>query len=276
MSLDTRRAKARFFYGCNLEWMMWLLALLLSWMMWLAAGCIETARAQASPATTVIRDTVYRADGEPAQGILLISWSPFTTAAGVPIAAGNLNTTLGTNGALEVSLVPNAGATPASTYYSVVYQLGDGTVRTEFWVVPTTSPANLATVRTTPGSASTSQLASRQYVDSSLSNKANDDSVVHLSGIETIAGTKQLSVPPSVPAPAGPNDVVNKAYVDSSIASVGTGSYVSKSGDTMTGPLLLPAEHSEVRRSVYDRLINAAIAVIISATIALHNHFGLK
>jgi hypothetical protein len=242
MSLDTRRARARFFYGCNLEWMMWLLALLFCWMMWLVAGCIEIAQAQSTPPTTTVSDTVYRADGTPAQGVLLISWSPFTTAAGAPVAAGNLSTKLGANGSLRVSLVANAGATPASTYYQVVYQLDDGTVRTEFWVVPTASPATLTAVRTTPGSTSASQLASKQYVDSSLSGKANDNSVVHLSGIETIAGTKQFSAPPSVPAPAAAGDVANKAYVDNSIASVGSGAYVSKSGDTMNGPLLLPSD----------------------------------
>lgn len=35
-------------------------------------------------------------------------------------------------------------------------------------------------------------------------------------------------------------------------------------------------ENSEIRRSVYDRVVNAAIAVAISAAIALHDHFGLK
>jgi hypothetical protein len=35
-------------------------------------------------------------------------------------------------------------------------------------------------------------------------------------------------------------------------------------------------EHSDIRRSVYDRLVNAAIAIAISAAIALHDHFGLK
>lgn len=35
-------------------------------------------------------------------------------------------------------------------------------------------------------------------------------------------------------------------------------------------------EHSDIRRSVYDRLVNAAIAVAISAAIALHDHLGLK
>ncbi len=35
-------------------------------------------------------------------------------------------------------------------------------------------------------------------------------------------------------------------------------------------------EKNDIRRSVYDRLVNAAIAMAISAAIALHDHFGLK
>ncbi len=35
-------------------------------------------------------------------------------------------------------------------------------------------------------------------------------------------------------------------------------------------------EKSEIRRSVYDRLLNAVIAVCVSAAIALHDHLGLK
>lgn len=276
MLFETRRAQARLFCGRKLGWMIWVMVAPLSWMLWLSTTSLETAHGQTGPATTVVQDTVYRADGTAAQGVLLISWGPFTTAAGVPVAAGNLSTTLGANGALQVSLVPNAGATPSSVYYSIVYQLDDGTVRTEYWVVPSTSPANLAAVRATPGSAATTQLASQQYVNAAIATKATDNEVVHLAGAETIVGTKQFSVPPSVPAPAASGDVANKAYVDAAVSSVGSGSYVQKSGDTMTGPLNLSAEHSEVRRSVYDRLINAAIAVIISAAIALHNHLGLK
>ena len=44
----------------------------------------------------------------------------------------------------------------------------------------------------------------------------------------------------------------------------------------MTGPLNLASEACEVRHSLYDRLVNAAIAVIISAAIALHDHLGLR
>jgi hypothetical protein len=276
MSWNTHRPRGRFFNGQKLEVMVWLLAAPLSWMMWLAVGVVQIAHAQTGPATTLVSDTVYRADSSPAQGVLLISWPPFTTATGVPVAAGNTSTPLGAGGALAVNLVANVSATPANTYYSVVYQLDDGTVRTEYWLVPTTSPANLATVRATPGSGTTAQLASQQYVNAALAAKASDDAVVHIAGAETIAGTKQFAVPPSVPAPAASADAANKAYVDSAVAAVGAGAYVAKTGDTMSGPLLLSAEHSDIRRSVYDRLVNAAIAVAISAAIALHDHLGLK
>jgi hypothetical protein len=274
---DTYRLRGRFFCGRKTELLIWVLAALLSWMLWLGSGgSVGSARAQNGPATTLISDTVYRADGTAAGGVLLISWGPFTTAAGTPVAAGNLSTTLGKGGALSVRLAPNAGATPASMYYVVVYQLDDGSVRTEYWMVSATTPTTLSAVRATPGSGSTSQLASRQYVDSEIAGKASDGSVVHLSGAETIAGTKQFSVPPSVPAPAASGDAANKAYVDNAVSAVGTGAFVSKAGDTMTGPLNLASETSDIKRSVYDRLINAAIAVAVSVVIALHDHLGLK
>ena len=116
---------------------------------------------------------------------------------------GRRTSTLGANGALSVALVPNAGATPAGVYYTVVYQIGPGRVKTEYWVVPTTSPANLATVRTTPGSGVAGQPVSLQYVNSELATKANDSAVVHLAGTETISGAKTFSAAPSVPAPTG-------------------------------------------------------------------------
>jgi len=124
-----------------------------------------------SPATTTVSDTVYRADGTPASGILLISWPAFTTAAGQAVAAGTKSVTLGSQGALSVALVPNVGATPAGTFYTVVYHLD--TVKTEYWVVPTSSPATVAAVRTTPGEGGTAApLATRQYVDSSVASSS--------------------------------------------------------------------------------------------------------
>ncbi|MGA7220426.1 MAG: hypothetical protein WBX38_19075 [Candidatus Sulfotelmatobacter sp.] len=184
-------------------------------------------------------DTVYQANGSPAQGVLVISWPAFVTSSGAAVAAGVLNLTLGTNGALNVQLESNAGATPPGAYYTVVYQLEPGEVRTEYWIVPTSSPATLAQVRTTPGSGTAAQPVSMQYVNTALAAKANDDAVVHLANAETITGTKSFVVPPSVPTPVGTGDVANKAYVDSSVATVGAGNYLPTAGGAMTGPLTL-------------------------------------
>src|SRR5579864_3488874 len=195
---------------------------------------------QSGLATTTIADTVFLADGSKAQGNLIITWPAFLTASGSAVAGGATNVTLGANGALSVALVPNAGATPAGVYYTVVYQMGAGQVKTEYWVVPTTSPTNLAIVRTTPGSGVAAQPVSLQYVNSELATKADDSSVVHLNGSETISGVKTFAAAPNVPAPTSSGQVANKAYVDQTASNVGSGSYLSTAGGTMTGPITLP------------------------------------
>jgi len=85
------------------------------------------ARAQA-PATTTISDVVYRADGTPAGGTLLITWPAFESVSGKAVAAGSKSVTLGAGGVVNVALVPNEGATPSGTYYRVVYQLDESIV----------------------------------------------------------------------------------------------------------------------------------------------------
>ena len=194
---------------------------------------------QGGPALTSVVDTVYRADGTPATGVLVITWPAFVTAGGTAVAAGETNVTLGTNGALNVGLASNTGATPPGIYYSVVYQLGPGEVRTEYWLVPTSSPATLAQVRTTPGSGTAVPAASVQYVNTVVATKANDNAVVHLTGAETVTGAKTFSTSPSVPTPVGTGDVTNKSYVDSAIANVGAGNFLPTAGGTMTGSLTL-------------------------------------
>jgi hypothetical protein len=196
---------------------------------------------QSGPAMTTIADTVFLADGRKAQGNLIITWPAFLTASGAAVAGGTTTATLGANGALSVALVANAGASPAGGYYTVVYQLGPGAVKTEYWVVPMTSPANLAAVRTTPGSGIAGQPVSMQYVNSELATKANDSAVVHLNGSETISGVKTFAAAPTVPAPTSTGQVANKAYVDQSVSNVGAGNYLSTSGGTMTGPITLPS-----------------------------------
>src|SRR5579862_1121014 len=210
--------------------------------------------------TTTVADTVYMADGTPAAGTLIITWPSFVTAGGTAIAGGSTNVTLGAGGTLSVALVPNAGATPAGVYYTVIYQLGAGQVKSESWVVPTNSPVNLAAVRTSPGSGLAAQPASIQYVNSGLATKADDSAVVHLNGIETITGTKTFASAPNVPAPTGTGQVANKGYVDSSLAGVGAGNYLSVAGGTMTGPITLPGNPSSALQAAPKQYVDSAFS----------------
>src|SRR5271165_6271311 len=205
------------------------------WVMgWVLAAAPMIAQ---GPALTSVSDTVYRADGSAASGTLLISWPAFTTADGHTVAAGNNSVVLGSNGSLTVQLAPNAGAMPSGTTYLVTYQLTDGTVKTENWSVGSTSPETISQVRTLVGTSTPlAQVATQQYVNSQLAT------VVHLSGTETITGSKQFTVSPVLPTPSQAGQAATKAYVDSSVANVGSGSFVSKAGDTMSGPLTLPAD----------------------------------
>jgi hypothetical protein len=216
---------------------------------------------QSGPALTSVVDTVYMASGSPAQGVLVITWPAFVAANGAAVAPGALDVTLGTNGALNVALTPNANATPANTYYTVVYQLQPSEVRTEYWVVPTSSPATLAEVRTTPGSGTAAQPVSMQYVNTELAAKANDNAVVHLAGTETVTGTKSFAVPPNVPTPVNTGDVANKSYVDSSVANVGSGNYLPTAGGVMTGTLTLSGSPTAPLQAADKQYVDSNIAV---------------
>ena len=165
-------------------------------------GCVSTAVAQV--ATTTVQDTVYSANGTPASGTVLVSWSSFTTAGGQTVPAGSTSATIGAGGQLTIALAPNAGATPMGSYYTAVFHLSDGTTSREYWVVPVTVPGG---------------------------------------GPATLAAIKNQVLPISVAM-----QTVSKQYVDDAIAAAATGfpldssPYVQKTGDTMTGPLVLPAD----------------------------------
>ena len=79
---------------------------------------------QSAPAPTLcqISDTVYRADGTPAQGTALISWPAFTTAAGQAVTSGSLTVTLDPSGGFNASLAPNTGASPGGHVLSRHFQ----------------------------------------------------------------------------------------------------------------------------------------------------------
>lgn len=185
--------------------------------------------ADAAPNKTTISDVIYRADGTPASGSLVISWPAFSTSDHAAVAAGSLDVPIGTGGAIDVALVPNEGATPAGTYYKVVLQLENGGSSVEYWTVPATSPVKIEQVRTAIAPATVAmQAATRQYVDAALA------SVVHTTGAETITGQKEFETSPLVPTPTSDDSAVNKAYVDSGRAG-GGGSVTAGKGIDITG-----------------------------------------
>ncbi|HUK43385.1 MAG TPA: right-handed parallel beta-helix repeat-containing protein, partial [Candidatus Bathyarchaeia archaeon] len=158
------------------------------------------------PTLCQISDTVYRADGTPAQGDLVILWPAFTTADGDPVAAGQLTVHLGAQGQFSASLAPNAGAMPAGTFYRVTYKLNDGSTAQEFWVVPATQTTTISAIRSTLAPANVAaQFLTRAWADAHY---------IDLNDAQTVGGVKTFSSSPSVPAPQNANDAANKAYVD--------------------------------------------------------------
>ncbi|HWR13912.1 MAG TPA: LamG-like jellyroll fold domain-containing protein [Terriglobales bacterium] len=223
-------------------------------------------RAEAGPATTVVSDVVYRADGAPAAGQILLSWPAFVTADGKPVAAGTMSLGIGAGGNVTVALAPNEGANPSGTYYKVTLKLNDGTTSTEYWTIPRKSPVKVAEVRSQLAPASVAvQFASRQYVDSTLALKADGASVLHKIGDEQVAGIKEFVASPLVPMPRVASAVANKSYVDAQVASVSTGEFVRKSGDTMTGALILAGDPTSTNHAVNRHYIDLQMAGLAGA-----------
>ena len=119
-------------------------------MLLLAAFCglswVETGWSQTG--LTTIQDTLFRADGTRFNGTLLIHWSTFdTTNPGTVVQQSTTVTVV--NGNLQVSLVPNAAATPPANVYTVQYQSDGREQFGETWSVPvSTIPLQVSQVRT--------------------------------------------------------------------------------------------------------------------------------
>jgi trimeric autotransporter adhesin len=180
----------------------------------------------AQVATTTVQDTVYRADGTTAGGTVLVSWSGFTTAAGSAVPTGTTSVTIGTGGLLTVALAPNAGATPMGSYYTAVFHLDDGSTSREYWVIPVTVPGG---------------------------------------------GTVKLSAIINSVLPASmAMQTVSKNYVDTAIALAVTGHpldstpYVLKTGDTMSGPLELPADPVSDNQAADKHYVDVNVAAAAS------------
>jgi hypothetical protein len=182
-------------------------------------------QATAQMTTTTVQGTVYRADGTAASGTLLVSWSAFTTPQNQAVAAGNMSTTIGADGFVSLNLTPNAAALPTGSYYTAVYHLSDGTVNQEYWVVPTSASASIASVRAQlqPSTVAV-QAVSKSYVDSAISSLSG--SWLALAG-GTMTGPLNLNGDP-----AAANQAATKHYADQLAAA-----QLPLSGGTLTGPL---------------------------------------
>jgi len=190
-------------------------------------GLSATAVAGAQVATTTVQDVVYRADGTPAGGVVLVSWGAFTTANGTAVTAGNTSTTLGVGGVLTIALTPNAGATPMGSYYTAVFHLNDGTTTREYWVVPVTvpggGPAKLAAIESSVLPLSVAmQTVSKTYVDDAIAAAATGFPLAS-SPYVLVAGDA-MTGPLVLPAdPVSPLQAADKSYVDESVAAIAGG-----------------------------------------------------
>ena len=184
--------------------------------------------AQAQVATTTVQGTVYRADGKPAAGSMRVSWPAFETAQNQAVAAGTTTVLIGSDGFASLSLAPNTGASPAGSYYTVVYHLSDGTVSKEYWTVPAAATATIASVRAQlEPSMVAVQSVSKSYVDQLVSNLApTAANYLPLAG-GSLAGPLTLNADPS-----GSTQATTKHYVDQAVATA-----VPVAGGTVTGTL---------------------------------------
>jgi hypothetical protein len=131
---------------------------------------VMTVSAVAQIVTTSVTDTVYRADGTPATGTVIVSWQAFTTAPGQSVPSGSTAAVISSAGVMNVALVPHTGATPMGSYYTAVYHLDDGTVIREFWVVPASPlPRQVSAIKNTVLPTSVAmQTVSKSYVDTAI------------------------------------------------------------------------------------------------------------
>ncbi len=201
-------------------------------------GLMPQVRA-AGPGTTTVVDVIYRADGTPAQGTLLITWPSFATKQGEAVASGTKSVKIGVGGSVRIPLAPNTGALPSGTHYKVTLKLDDGTTDTEYWVVPDSGETSIAAIRSKVVPATmAAQFVTRDYIDSTLSG-VSGAMVVHKSGDESVAGVKTFVVSPVVPSPSSDQQAVNKAYVDAATRNAGSGVVLKTNGANNSSQAML-------------------------------------
>lgn len=109
-------------------------------------GALWASTGLAAPPLTTIKDTLYKADGSPFEGILMINWKSFEAPDTSSIPTNSLSVQV-TRGNLLVRLVPTT-TSPKPAYYSVRY-VSEGSIQfSEIWSVPpSTQPLRVRDVR---------------------------------------------------------------------------------------------------------------------------------
>ena len=102
--------------------------------------------AEAAPPLTRIQDQLFRADGTPINGTLVISWKTFTASDSTSIPANSLRVPVSA-GLLRVRLTPTTTALTKANY-CVQYLVDGKLTMTEIWAVPpSTVPLDVKSVR---------------------------------------------------------------------------------------------------------------------------------
>ena len=213
--------------------------LLLTGVLWIT----RTERANAVVTTTTVQGTIYLANGQPGSGMLHVSWPGFTSANGQAIVADSVDVAVGGDGFLSVNLAPNQGAMPAGLFYTAVFYMSDGSVSTQYWVVPAAAQATLAQVQAqVMPAAQAVQAVSKVYVDQAIAQLSQ--SVLTGSG-GTLTGPLYLNADPTQPLQAA-----DKHYVDLVVgqsgsnhvdpASPGQIAYYSDNGTSLKGVNTVP------------------------------------
>ncbi len=100
----------------------------------IAGGLSLAAALWAAPALATLDDTLYKADGTPFEGVLMINWKSFEGPGTVNVPTNRLNVRVRA-GRLFAKLVPTTTAQNAA-YYSVRYVASGSVQFTELWSVP--------------------------------------------------------------------------------------------------------------------------------------------
>jgi hypothetical protein len=132
----------------------------------LAAAALLAEAAWATPPLTTVQDQLFRANGTPVNGTLIVSWPAFTASDNSNIPANVMRVNI-SGGILRVQLVPTTTALTTARY-TVQYLIDGQLNNSEIWNVPASStPVTVAMVRVTPSASSSSGTSGTSANDTS-------------------------------------------------------------------------------------------------------------